>query len=113
MTKEKGKRNPNLLGQGQSPPLMSKLGPPPPPPPPRPLKPTNKQINTGTLIYRLHFYPLSEAMEQPEHHPPPRPPLPPPLCVNSALRVANDTLMGFPLNSFPEIKKTSRQWGKK
>lgn len=48
---------------------------------------------------------------------PPRAPLPPPpLCVNSALRVAKDTLMGLPLNSLPEtmgreaVQGTKKLW---
>lgn len=45
----------NLFGQGQSPPLMSKLGPPPPP---RPLKPIEKQLVnnfTAALIQTNSF----------------------------------------------------------
>ena len=101
----------NLLGQGQSPPLMSKLGPPPPPP--RPLKPVEKQLVsnfTAALIQTLQFISnLGISDSSVGWDPPPRPPLPPPMppprCVNSALRVANDTLIGLPWNSFPEMTR--------
>lgn len=88
----------NLLGQGQSPPLMSKLGPPPP----RPLKPKQKH---PIIAFRFNkkkkqqtnIKPVSADLYRPR-------PVFPPLCANSDLCVANSTLMVLPLNSLPGMQ---------